>query len=302
MVSAALDDAPSRLYEAAGIEVTPLSRSIGAEVRRLDIGRGVGDRAFAAVHRAWLEHIVLRFRGQTLTPEAQIAFSRQFGELDEAPVLEGSRKTVGEHPELFIISNVVEDGEPIGELGAFETVWHTDMDYKERPPQASMLYAVELPPAGGDTGYRNMYEALEALPAALRRRIEGATIKHDPLFTERGKPRQGVEIEQDFDVATSPGVSHPVIRTHPQTGRPALYLGRRQHAYVDGLGLAESEALLDALWDHVFAATEPWFQEWRLGDLVIWDNRCSIHQRRAFDEGARRIMHRTQIMSDERPF
>jgi taurine dioxygenase len=302
MDTAVFTEPADDLYADAGIQVVPMSTSIGAEIRGVDLAGGIDDETFAAVHRAWLEHLVIMLRGQIITTEDQIAFSRRFGQLDVAPTLEGDRKNAPRHPELLVISNVVEDGKEIGELGDWELVWHTDMDYKEFPPKASCLYAVEVPETGGDTGWRNMYAALETLPDDLRRAIDGGTLKHDPLFTERGNPRQGVVIEDDFCVSTSLGTTHPIIRTHPETGRQALYLGRRAYAYFNGLPVAESEVLLDALWAHVMDGIEPWFHQWRPGDLVLWDNRCAIHSRRAFAVDARRIMHRTQIISDERPY
>jgi len=151
---------------------------------------------------------------------------------------------------------------------------------------------IELPPSGGDTGFANMYLALETLPASLRSAIADKTIKHDKRYTSGGQLRPGYLAEQDL--RTSPGLTHPIIRRHPETGRSALYLGRRPHAYINGLPLAESEALLDSLWTH---ATQPhftWHHQWRLGDVLIWDNRCAMHRRDAIDPSTRRIMHRTQ--------
>ena len=279
-------------------ETLPLSPALGAEVRGIDVRR-VDDETFAWIKTAWLEHLVLLFRGQHLSDGELVAFSRRFGELDIAPPNENGVRSVDGFPEVLVISNVVEDGVEIGSLGNAEAAWHTDMSYIEAPPTGSLLYALEVPPAGGDTGFLNMYQALEALPEVLDRRIEGLAIKHDATTNSAGYLRAGTE--PAADLTRSPGACHPTIRRHPETGRPALYLGRRHLAYVPGLALDDSEDLLDQLWAHVTQERFTWHHQWRAGDLVIWDNRAAMHRRDSFDAGARRIMHRTQIKGD-RPF
>jgi taurine dioxygenase len=167
------------------------------------------------------------------------------------------------------------------------------------PPKASMLYALEVPPRGGNTSFCSMYAIYESLPAALKARIEGLTIKHDGTYNSGGYLRQGVA--PTGDPRTSPGALHPLVCTHPDTGRRLLYLGRRRNAFIAGLDLAESEALLDELWSYVARPEVAWEHVWRVGDLVLWDNRCTMHRRDAFDPGARRIMHRTQIRGEAAP-
>jgi len=277
---------------ASGMEVIPNRAALGAEVRGIDLRR-VGDDEFAAIHRAWLDNLVLLFRGQSLSDEELIVFSRRFGELDWAPVQENGRRFVEGHPELYVVSNVMENGVPIGSLGAGEAVWHTDMSYLEQPPKASMLYALEVPSAGGDTGFCNMYRAWEELPAELKRAVEGRRLKHDGTYNSGGYVREGVTATDD--PTTSPGTYHPIAYRHPESGRIALYLGRRRNGYIEGLPLADSEALLDALWQHATRDALVWYNRWRVGDLVLWDNRCTMHRRDPFDATARRIMHRTQI-------
>jgi taurine dioxygenase len=168
-----------------------------------------------------------------------------------------------------------------------------------RLPMASMLYAIEVPPAGGDTGFCNMYSAYAALPEALKRRAEGLKIKHDGTYNSGGYLRAGVTASDD--PRTSPGAVHPLVCTHPESGRRCLYLGRRRNAYLIGLDLAESERLLDALWAHATRDAFTWYNRWRVGDLVLWDNRCTMHRRDPFDANARRVMHRTQIKGATRP-
>jgi taurine dioxygenase len=280
------------------LTVIPSGSALGAEVQGLDL-RIVDEAQALAVRQAWLEHQVLLFRAQQLDDAALVAFSRWFGDLDLAPVQETGRRFVEGHPEIYVVSNVVENGVPIGSLGAGEATWHTDMSYLPEPPQASILYALEVPSSGGDTIFCSMYAAWTALPDALRRQIGEARVKHDGTYNSGGFVRQGV-VPSD-DPRTSPGTLHPMVMRHPETGRQCLYLGRRRNAYIDGLPLESSEALLDAVWSYTARDDATWRHRWRAGDVVVWDNRCTMHRRDSFDPGARRIMHRTQIRSAAQP-
>ena len=280
------------------ITVLPTGKALGAEIQGVDL-RKIDAEAFASIYQAWLDHSVLLFRGQNLTDDDLIAFSRKFGDLDWAPIQESGRRFVEGHPEIYVVSNVMENGAPIGSLGAGEATWHTDMSYLQDPPKASILYALEVPPAGGNTYFNNMYRAYETLPEALKKRIEGRMLKHDATYNSGGYVRQGVAAVDD--PVTSAGIFHPLVCTHPETGRRVLYLGRRRNAYIDGLPLAESEALLDELWAHANLPELEWHNEWRVGDLVLWDNRCTMHRRDPFDASSRRVMHRTQIKGESRP-
>jgi taurine dioxygenase len=280
------------------LDVVPTGRGIGAEIRGVDLRRLDGAQ-FAQLRDAWLDNLVLLVRGQSLSDADLIAFSRRFGDLDLAPVQETGRRFVEGLPELYVVSNVVENGVPIGSLGDGEAVWHTDMSYVDVPPQASALYALEVPEAGGNTGFVNMYAVYDALPDALKARIASLRVKHDGTYNSGGFVRLGVTPTDDPREA--PGALHPLVYRHPETKRPALYLGRRRNAYIDGLALAESEALLDVLWSHVDGDRFGWTNVWRRGDLVLWDNRCTMHRRDAFDPSTRRVMHRTQIKGLSRP-
>ena len=291
-MSVSVKSAPS------GLGVTPTGGGVGAEITGVDLRRLDND-AFAAIRRAFVENSVLLFRGQQLSDDDLIVFSRRFGALDWAPVQENGRRFVEGKPEIYVVSNVVEKGVAIGSLGAGEAVWHTDMSYLDDPPMASMLYAIEIPPKGGNTGFCNMYSAYEALPDALKRRADGLRIKHDGTYNSGGYLREGVAATDD--PRTSPGAVHPLVCTHPESGRRCLYLGRRRNAYLLGLDLAESEALLDQLWSYATRDEFTWYNNWRPGDLVLWDNRCTMHRRDPFDPAARRIMHRTQIKGTARP-
>ncbi len=274
--------------------VIPSGAALGAEIQNVDL-KNLSDQDFSEIHHAWLDHLVILFRRQQLALEDLIAFSRRFGDLDWAPIQETGRRFVEGHPEIYVVSNVIENGVPIGSLGAGEAVWHTDMSYLEHPPKASMLYALEIPPAGGDTHFCNMYRAFDSLPDALRQRAACLTLKHDGTYNSGGYVRQGVAATDD--PVSSSGVYHPLVPTHPETGRRALYLGRRRNAYIGGLPLAESESLLDELWSYATRDDITWHNEWQPGDVVLWDNRCTMHRRDAFDPNSRRILYRTQIKS-----
>ena len=229
-----------------------------------------------------------------------LAFSRRFGELDPPPNQERGRISPPGYPEVYVVSNVLDkNGDPIGALGAGEAVWHTDMSYLDKPPDASMLYALEIPPSGGNTWFCGMQAACDALPADLRRRLGSRRVKHDGTYNSGGYLRKGVTPTDD--PMTAPGAWHPAILKHPANGRPTLYLGRRRNSYIEGLSREESDALLEELWAH---CTQPQFlyeHVWRLGDLVMWDNRSTMHRRDPFDGEARRIMHRTQIKGSGTP-
>jgi alpha-ketoglutarate-dependent taurine dioxygenase len=288
----------ARSVRSEPIHVIPTGAALGAEVSGVDL-KNLDELQFSALKRAWHEHQVVLVRGQTLADADLVAFSRRFGNLDLAPVQETGRRFVEGIPEIYIVSNVIVNGEPIGSLGAGEAVWHTDMSYLDVPPMASMLYALEVPASGGNTSFCSMYAVYEALPAELKRRIAQLKIKHDGTYNSGGYLRQGVTATDD--PRTSPGAVHPLVCTHPDTGRRMLYLGRRRNAYLMGLEFAESEALLDQLWGFVEKPQFAWEHAWRVGDLVLWDNRCTMHRRDPFDASARRVMHRTQIKGSASP-
>jgi taurine dioxygenase len=284
--------------QSSDTRVLPTGGGLGAEIAGVDL-RAIDDAGFAALRAAWVEHAVLLIRGQVLSDDDLVAFSRRFGTLDWAPVQETGRRFVEGKPEIYVVSNVIENGVAIGSLGAGEAVWHTDMSYLADPPMASMLYALEVPGNGGNTGFLNMYRAYDALPAPLKARIAGLRIKHDGTYNSGGYLREGVAATDD--PRTSPGAVHPLVCTHPESQKRCLYLGRRRNAYIIGLELAQSEALLDELWSYATQDAFTWYNSWRVGDLVLWDNRCTMHRRDPFDPQARRIMHRTQIKGATRP-
>lgn len=284
------------------IWIQPTGGPLGADVHGVDLGKPLSDATFGRIAEAWAEHLVLRFAGQKLDDPALMKFSARFGELDRVPVpTAGFDRAFSELTEdtvewVAVISSVVKNGKPLGGLGSYELVWHTDMSYNPLPPRASLLYALEVPPDGGNTGFLNMDAAYATLPDELKRAVDGKTCIHDSSRNSAGELRQG--FQRTPDVRHTPGAVHPLVRMHPVTGRRSLFLGRRPGAYIHGLSIEESEQLLNAVWAHATQDRFAWYQKWRIGDLVMWDNRCVMHRRDAFDESLRRLMHRTQIVGE----
>ena len=282
------------------ISIRNLDATLGAEIDGIDLSKPLPQADIDAIEAAWRERLVVVFHGQSLSDPQLIAFSRNFGELDPPgpnPYGELFNKA---YPELNVISNVVENGKPIGNLGDGEAVWHADMTYVDLPPKAAVLHALEVPPpeAGGNTYFANMFEAYETLPADMKKAADGRIAVHDASRNSAGVLRKGYK--EITDVRETPGAHHPLVRTDLESGRKALFLGRRPSAYVLDLEVAESEALLDALWAH---ATQPRFvmcHRWKVGDLVMWNNLSVLHRRDPFDPKTRRVMHRSQIKGNER--
>jgi taurine dioxygenase len=280
------------------ISIKNLDAPLGAEIGGIDLSTPSAQDDVEAIEDAWRERLVVVFRGQRLSDPQLLAFSRNFGELDPPGPNPYGEPFNKQHPEINVISNVIENGKPIGNLGDGEAVWHADMTYVDVPPKAAMLHSLEVPPSGGNTYFANMIAAYETLPADLRAAAEAKVAVHDASRNSAGMLRKGYK--EVTDVRETVGAHHPLVRTNPKTGRRALFLGRRPNAYVLGLEVADSEALLDSLWAH---ATQPRFamcHEWQVGDLLMWNNLSVLHRRDPFDPKSRRVMHRTQIRGDER--
>jgi taurine dioxygenase len=274
------------------ITVIPTGAALGADMVGVDLSKPLSQETFRQIEDAWHSHLVLRFRGQKLDDPALLAFGQRFGELDSAPIHAG-KDVVNPFPQITVMSNIKVDGKPIGNLGHYEAVWHTDMSYNDLAPIGSLLYSLEIPPVGGNTGFSNMYKAWDTLPAALKKQVLGRYCRHDSSRNSAGELRKG--FSEVSDPRDAPGAMHPLVRTHEKTHRNCLFLGRRQSAYIIGLPLDESEDLLNQIWAHATKPEFEWYQVWKVGDLVIWDNRCAMHRRDAFDPESRRLMHRTQI-------
>ncbi|MBT3643955.1 MAG: TauD/TfdA family dioxygenase [Gammaproteobacteria bacterium] len=277
------------------MNVIPLTPSFVAEIQEIQLDR-ITDSEFERLYAAWLHYGVLRIRNQDLDDEQLQAFSQRFGPLEEAPFgrMPEAEKAKIKNRFVTTLSNIKVDGKPIGGLGNDEATWHSDMTYSETPPPASLLLGIEIPDQGGDTHFADQRAALAALPAALRQRVESLSVKHNAAHTSVGKLRPGFEAFDD--PRDAPGAIHPMIKTHNETGKPALYLGRREWAYIPGMTVTESDDLLDALWAYVAIKENTWTQHWQPFDLIIWDNRCVMHRRDGFDQNSRRYMRRCQVL------
>ena len=278
------------------IDVRPIKNGFVAEIAGVDVA-DIANEEFEKIYAAWLENGVVRLRSQHIGEDQLQAFSARFGPLEEAPFGRMSEAEKAKIKNRYVtqLSNIVVDGKPIGGLGNAEASWHSDMTYIDTPPPASVLLGVEIPPAGGDTYFADENAAFKALPEALRARIAGLTIKHDAAHTSVGTLRRG--FEPFDDPRDAPGAAHPIVHTHEETGRRALYLGRREWAYIPGLDLEESEQLLDELWSYAVLPENVWIQQWRPYDLIIWDNRRVLHRRDDFDAQSRRLMKRCQVLA-----
>jgi taurine dioxygenase len=276
------------------MKIQPLPNGFGVVIEEVRVDR-LAPGEFAAIKQAWhAHHGLMVFPRQAVPDHGLLEFSRLLGELDLPPNQENGRQSAPGHPEIYVVSNIKDAaGLPIGALGDGEAAWHTDMSYAAVPPLASMLVAREIPASGGSTWFCDMVAAAAALPADLRARVERLRIKHDGTYNSGGYLRKGVSATDD--PVTAPGTLHPAIVRIPESGEAALYLGRRRLSYVDGLSRERSEALLDTLWAHATDAARVYKHQWQVGDLVVWDNRTTMHRRDPFPATERRLMHRTQI-------
>lgn len=284
------------LQPRASFTIVPFDAPLGAEVIGLDLAQPLGAQAFAELHRAHLDHHVLVFRDQRITPAQQVEFSRRFGPL-QIHVLRQFQ--LASDPEVLIISNIKEDGQPIG-LGDAGHYWHSDLSYKAVPSLGSMLHAQELPAEGGDTLFANQHTAWETLPPHLQRAVEGASAEHSYLakyaeLQKRNPWRPNLTQAQIDEVA--PAV-HPVVRTHPETGRRALFVSEHFTTRIVGLPEDESRDLLDALFDHSTRPEHIYRHQWQPGDMVFWDNRSLMHLAAGCPEDQRRKLYRTTIEGD----
>jgi len=282
--------------QASHSEVIPSGKACGAEIRGIDLNN-LDAQSFSVIQKAIDEHLVLLFRGQRLDNEHLIKLGKHFGEFEPPGMSIIGKPYIDAYPDILVISNIVENGQPQGNLGAGEASWHTDMSYRDTPISYAILNAVELPPSGGDTYFSNQYLAYETLPGNLKQELAGKFINHDETYNSAGQIRKGFKVVTD--VREAPGARHPIFRVHPRTGKKALYLGRRFNAYVIGLPVEESERLLNQLWAHASQPQFVWSQEWQMGDVLVWDNRCLVHRRDAFDPTTRRKLHRVQIRGEK---
>ena len=267
----------------------PLSAALGAEIIGVDLSEEIDDHTFAQIRDAWHRNLVILLRGQELSEEDQVRFAEKFG----PPAVIHTKQFVRNHPAVMLISNIREDGKLIGALPDGEMHFHTDQCHQERPAMASMLYALEVPSTGGNTLFANGYAAYATLPDGMKRRIEGRkalnAYDYDSAAMKRGtRLAEGV-----------PSYMHPVVRTHPATGRKALYVSRLMTVRIEGLPEPESNELLVTLFDHQERREFVYEHVWRPGDLLMWDNRCTLHARTDFSPNERRLMRRVTILGEK---
>ena len=280
-------------------DVIPSGAALGADIVGLDLTQEIDSAVFDRVIDAWDKHLVLRFRNQDLTEDQFVRFSRYFGSLDKAPTRPVNGSYHPSREEIAVISNIVQGGVPIGGLGNSELVWHQDMTYKDLPPKASILYGLTTPATGGDTHFYNLSRAYKTLPDALREKIKGRSCKHDATRNSAGQLRAG--FDENYDNESRPGAIHPLVIKHHATGKESLYVGRRPNAWIVGLLDKESDQLLDDIWQHIKNGPHHWVQQWQPKDIVIWDNRYTLHMRGDLDPAHDRLMHRTQIQDETAP-
>jgi taurine dioxygenase len=281
----------------AKLEVVPLSEHIGAEIRGLDLREQPDAATTEAIYRAWLRHLVIVFPAQTLSQEDLIRVTGYFGELGEIsrPAKYFPKGYSRLLPGIMLISNIRENGEPIGALPDGEMMFHHDMIHAEVPSKATLLYAVEIPSTGGNTLFASGYAAYDTLDPAVRSKLEGRRAMHHYNYgsTQRGDGR---------GTAAFADCAHPVFRTHEDTGRKAVYVNRLMTVGVADMPREQSDPLLEAVFDHAERREFVYEHVWRVGDLLLWDNRCSSHARTDFPSTERRLMLRTTVKGTVRPY
>lgn len=280
------------------MQISPLSDALGAEISGIDVA-DLDQATFEAVRDAFHQYQVVVFRDQKLSVDDHIKFSRRFGDME---IHISTDNLLKDHPEILLVTNKKENGKYIGVENAGDE-WHSDLSYMEKPSLGSLLYALEISQEGGDTEWSNMYTAYETLPDETKQRIDGLKARHS--FNRFKNPRIGIpeqhreNAEERYASISPPDVIHPVVRTHPVTGRKALYVSPRFTIGIEDLPEDEGQALLDELFAHATRRDLIYHHKWRLGDLLFWDNRNTLHLAcRGIPEGQIRHMHRTTISGD----
>jgi taurine dioxygenase len=278
------------------LDAVPLSPACGAEIRGVDLAQELSDATIAAIKDAWAKHLVLAFRGQSITEAQQLRFAGRFGELGERKVAQAPEElrdrasgVLQNDPRVMLVSNIRVDGNPVGAFGDGEMWFHIDSGYSERPYKYTFLYAVELPSRGGNTRFANMYRAYDAVPPALKARLEGAKALHIHEY------KRSAKVEVPADLSRSLHYVHPVFATHPDTKRKTLFVDRLMTARIEGVSAEDSDRILDELYALGERPEFIYEHVWRLGDVVMWDNRCTIHARTWFPPEENRLLRRCTI-------
>jgi len=275
------------------LTVTPMDAPTGARITGVDLGTPLDDATYGAIHKAWLDHQVLVFPGQEMTETDQIRFATHWGEMPLRSRYAGRREEGRRsHESIMLISNIREDGEPIGSLPDGDMMYHSDGQYDEHPYRYTMLYALEVPSSGGNTLFANLYKAYDALPADLKERLAHVEARHGYYAGRHVTP----EILKTLAITrVDDAFVHPVFTAHEETGRTVLYISRLLTTSLKGLPEAEGNEILDRLLNHVEKPDFVYEHVWNPGDFVIWDNRCLNHARTDFSAGERRLLRRTTV-------
>ncbi len=279
------------------LEVTPLSPALGAEISCVDLRDALSEQTFRQILDAWHEHLVILFHNQSLSEDDQIRFAERFGPLQKRTRPPEKINEAGhtKYPQLtMLVSNIRENGKLIGSLPDGEMHFHSDQCYIEKPATGTFLYAIEVPSQGGDTLFLNMYKAYETLPADLKARIDGKKALNAYLYDSTTRAINGAKV----DFTKHPHYVQPIVRTHPDTRRKTLYVNRLMTFSIEGMGDEEGGALLDRLFAHIEQDRFIYAHHWRPGDLVLWDNRCTLHARTDFSDQERRLLRRHLVMGD----
>ncbi len=274
--------------KADSFALRPLSPALGAEILGIDLRDPIDDALKQKLLDAWHQHLVILLRDQVLDEDAQVRFAETFGTL--AKTTSGRAFSV-KHPSVMLVSNIREDGKPIGALPDGEMHFHTDQCHQETPAKATLLYAIEIPSKGGNTLFANAYAAYETLPGDIKAHIAGRRALN--AYTSDTTLRSA-----NYDDAKS-SYWHPAVRTHPATGRKALYVNRLMTREIEGLSRDESEAILQQLFDHQEQPKFAYEHVWRPSDIVMWDNRCTLHARSDFSAGERRLLRRVTVLGEK---
>jgi taurine dioxygenase len=286
------------MQDTIDIQVSPLSPACGAEIGGIDLSKPLREHEVHAIKEAWNKHLVLVFRGQQVSQDDQLRFASYFGDLGirkKAPEAlrnrnEGTVQEANEHADkVLLVTNIKVDGKPIGAFGEGEFWFHIDSGYSARPYKYTFLCALELPSWGGNTMFSNMYKAYEAVPAVLKEKLKGKKALH---IHEYNRAKQA---GSSGDISGIPHYFHPIFATHPDTGRKTLFVDRLMTTRIEGVSQEESDAILDQLYEIGERREFIFEHEWRLGDFLMWDNRCTIHARTDFPKEERRLLRRCTV-------
>lgn len=282
------------------IRVNPLSDNMAAEILGVDLAKPLDDASFAQIEKAFHDHQVIAIRGQKISPENQVVFTRRFGEVEPHNTTEF---VIPDTPQVLVLSNDMRDGKPVGVIDAGD-FWHSDSSHRKVPSKATILHSLKNPSTGGDTQFANMYRAYETLPADVKRRIDGLQGIHAASKLKNKR----VSVSKDRPGATDfyasrlgrPDVTHPIVMVHPATGRKALYISPRFTIGIEGIAEAEADELLDLLFDHQLKMDFQYHHKWQENDVVMWDNRCLLHKAGGgYEYPDIRLLHKTVVAGDK---